>query len=70
MVLHLLSQMGIGALQFPEGKHVISGAPIKELPLVHDSSTFVFILVFWVLRVRPRRGGIVGQWTADLKRVT
>lgn len=63
--VHLLSQIGIGALQFPEGKHVISGAPIKELPLAHDSKTFVFILVFRVLRFMPRRGGIIRQCTAD-----
>jgi hypothetical protein len=46
---YLLSQIGKGALQFPEGKHVISGAPIKELPLAHDSRTFVFIFVLRVL---------------------
>jgi hypothetical protein len=63
--VHLLSQIGIGALQFPDGKHVISGAPIKELPLEHDSKTFVFIFVFGVLRFMPRRGGIIGQCTAD-----
>ena len=61
---NLLSHIGIGALQFPDGKHVTSGAPIKELPFAHDSNTFVFIFVFTVLKVRPRRGGIIGQCTA------
>jgi hypothetical protein len=49
---------------------VISGAPINELPLAHDNRTFVFILVFIVLRFRPRRGGIIGQCTADRKNPT
>ena len=46
---------------------MISGAPIKELPLAHDNRTFVFILVLGVLKLRLRRAGVIGQCTAGSK---
>lgn len=60
----LLSHTGIGALQLPEGKQVISGAPMREFPFAHDNRTLVFIFVLGVLRLRPLRDGICGQCTA------
>lgn len=62
--MELLSQMGTGALQLPEGRQVSSGAPISEFPLAQESSTRVFILVLVELRISPRRLGTVGQCTA------
>lgn len=62
-VMHLLSQTGSGALQFPLAKQIISPAPISALPLLHDKWTLVPIIVSVVLRASPLRGVIFSQWT-------
>ena len=67
MELDLLSQTGTGADQFPEGRQVISGAPMREFPLAHVRAILVFILVSCVESLRPRRAGRGLQWTAKVR---
>lgn len=61
MKYHLLSHIGNGALQLPDGRQMISEAPIRELPFIQENFNFVFILVLWVLTVKPLLDGITGQ---------
>jgi hypothetical protein len=42
----------------------MSEAPIRALPFTHENFKWVFILVLWVLTVRPRLWGTMGQCTA------
>ena len=35
------SQAGIGALQRPDGRHLISSAPIRLFPLLHENEILV-----------------------------
>lgn len=62
---YLLSHIGNGALQLPEGRHTISEAPMRELPFMHENFSLVFIFVLWVLTVKPLLWGTTGQWTAE-----
>lgn len=61
VILNLLSHTGNGELQFPEGKHVTSWAPIRAFPLTQLKSSRVVILVLFVLTVKPTRCGTGGQ---------
>lgn len=65
VVGYSLSQTGNGELQLPDGRHTISGEPISAFPLAQENLTWVFILVLWVLTIKPLLWGISGQWTAE-----
>lgn len=66
---YLLSHIGKGALQLPEGKQIISVAPIKELPFAQLNVNLVFIFVLCELTVNPRLFVIAGQWMAIYKHI-
>lgn len=61
---YLLSHIGIGALQLPDGRHVISVAPIIVLPFAQLNVSLVFILVLCELAISPLRLAMTGQWIA------
>lgn len=68
--VYVLSQTGNGALQLPEGRQAISGAPISEWLFSHLNVMRAFILLFWLLIARPRLVGVgIGQWTAKKKQI-
>lgn len=48
-----LSHTGKGELQLPDGKQVISAAPIKAFPLTQENFKWAFILVLWLLTLKP-----------------
>lgn len=58
--------MGIGSLQFPEGKQTISEVPIKLLPLAQENFTREFSFVFCEPMIKLCFDGIEGQCTAIL----
>lgn len=51
----------------PLARHVISVAPINELPLAHDRVTCAPSFDSPELTVRPRFGGISGHLTSWLR---
>lgn len=67
MLKYLLSQDGIGSLQFPEGKQTISVVPTKLLPRAQENFTREFSFVFCEPMIRLRFDGMEGQCTAIFK---
>lgn len=53
---------------FPDGKQVACSKPFNFRPGSQENTTFTFIFVTEVLRIRPSTSGIAGQCTAKGKK--